>query len=321
MRAVLLIAILLTQTCVHFAQTKQPKKPSKKVEKYLLEVKTIISEKSLYKDSLDWAQLSVKIQRLSAGITSYQDCHRVLDTVIAQLRKIGDHHSLFIRSQQAKTLMGKVSTPEGIKCEYLGDGIAYLKIPSHFSINQAQGKSYAAAIQSGIERLDQSNDIKGWVIDLRGNQGGNVYPMLRGLGSILGDSVLGYFVSPEKEVSFSAYGGQAGLINLTEQYHVKYARCSLAIVIDKETASSGELLAIAFKSIDRAVFFGQPTAGYTTSNQTFPLPDRSLLVLSVGYFTDSKKKKYIPNVSPDVFIAPEKQDSMIWIAKKWLIEK
>ena len=38
----------------------------------------------------------------------------------------------------------------------------------------------------------------GWIIDLRGNGGGNMYPMLAGLKPFLGDTVLGAFVGPDK---------------------------------------------------------------------------------------------------------------------------
>jgi C-terminal processing protease CtpA/Prc len=36
--------------------------------------------------------------------------------------------------------------------------------------------------------MDQGN-LAGWIVDLRNNGGGNMWPMLTGIGSILGEGV------------------------------------------------------------------------------------------------------------------------------------
>ena len=38
--------------------------------------------------------------------------------------------------------------------------------------------------------------LVGWIVDLRGNTGGNMWPMVAGVGPVLGNGVAGFFVPP-----------------------------------------------------------------------------------------------------------------------------
>ena len=50
-------------------------------------------------------------------------------------------------------------------------------------------------IQDQIKIMDHPYNI-GWIVDLRGNGGGNMWPMLAGIGPILGEGIAGYFIDP-----------------------------------------------------------------------------------------------------------------------------
>ncbi len=58
-------------------------------------------------------------------------------------------------------------------------------------------KKFASLLQREIKELDQ-NEIDNWIIDLRGNTGGNMYPMYLGLSPILGEGIGGYFQKATK---------------------------------------------------------------------------------------------------------------------------
>jgi C-terminal processing protease CtpA/Prc len=102
---------------------------------------------------------------------------------------------------------------------------------------------------------------------------------------------------------------------------VKRDGLKIAVLIDSSTASSGEFTAIAFKSLPNVRFFGQASAGYTTSNQTFRLSDGACLYLATAYMADRKGNQYWPNIIPDTII-PHKvannRDLTIDTAKAWL---
>ena len=55
--------------------------------------------------------------------------------------------------------------------------------------------AFARQIQDAIAAADR-DDLIGWIVDLRSNGGGNMWPMIAGVGPLLGDGPLGYFIDP-----------------------------------------------------------------------------------------------------------------------------
>jgi carboxyl-terminal processing protease len=106
-------------------------------------------------------------------------------------------------------------------------------------------------------------------VDLRGNVGGNMWPMLAGIGPLLGEgddlgefmntsghSVWVYRSGTAAEVEngkLNAYPSVAG-----EPYHVA-GLPNVAVLIDRSTGSSGEAIAVAFRGRADTRFFGQHT--------------------------------------------------------------
>ena len=68
--------------------------------------------------------------------------------------------------------------------------------------------NYAIHIQNLIKSLDSNYNIKYWIIDLRENWGGDMYPMIAGLAPIIGEGTYGYFVLPKKERVKSSFKGR-----------------------------------------------------------------------------------------------------------------
>ena len=95
----------------------------------------------------------------------------------------------------------KVSNPKGIEPEYqlINNNIGYIMVPGFNSANKEIANNFAEKIQNMIKKLDSENNIKGWVVDLRKNTGGNMYPMIAGLGSLVGEGNLGYFVAKNRK--------------------------------------------------------------------------------------------------------------------------
>jgi C-terminal processing protease CtpA/Prc len=62
-------------------------------------------------------------------------------------------------------------------------------------VNNAASISFAGDIQEQIRNQDHQG-IAGWIVDLRGNTGGNMWPMLAGVGPILGEGLAGHFIEP-----------------------------------------------------------------------------------------------------------------------------
>ena len=72
----------------------------------------------------------------------------------------------------------------------LEDKFGYVNIPD-FSGGGEAATEFADVLQGEIERVDVEG-VCGWVVDLRKNYGGNMWPMLAGVGPVLGEGIAGF---------------------------------------------------------------------------------------------------------------------------------
>ena len=72
--------------------------------------------------------------------------------------------------------------------------IGYVKV-DRFSGIGPEAAAFANGIQQAIMSADR-DDLIGWIVDVRGNLGGNMWPMVAGVGPVLGEGVIGYFIDP-----------------------------------------------------------------------------------------------------------------------------
>jgi C-terminal processing protease CtpA/Prc len=72
--------------------------------------------------------------------------------------------------------------------------IGYVRVRSTTDVGE-DATSFATTLQQTIRTKDTSVDVVGWIVDLRGNSGGNMWPMVAGIGPILGEGIIGHFVN------------------------------------------------------------------------------------------------------------------------------
>src|SRR5690606_26009803 len=141
--------------------------------------------------------------------------------------------------------------------------IALVQVPA---FSGADPNGFARRIDERMREV-YDDDVCGWIVDVRGNSGGNMWPMLQGLQPLLGEGVPGYFVYPDD--SWSEWS--------VEPAHdpVVPPQAARAVVVlhDGETASSGEAVVVAFRGRPQSRTFGQPTAGLSTANRSIELAD------------------------------------------------
>lgn len=153
-------------------------------------------------------------------------------------------------------------------------------------------------------------------MDLRDNTGGNMYPMIAGLSSLLPDEDLFQFV--EKNGSKSAVSRSDVLKQLgLEQTDEKAKKVQIAVLINGKTGSSGEMTVLAFKGLENVKIFGQPTASYTTGNNYYQLYDGAVLLLTTSSILDRTGKLYENEaIQPDI-----QTDQPLEEAESWLKEQ
>ncbi|MGE8553450.1 MAG: S41 family peptidase [Chryseobacterium jejuense] len=296
--------------------------PSETAVKYIDRAKTIMKTNSIFTDKIDWNVVENDLALISKGMQTTDDTTPALTYLLQQIKAAGDNHS-FIESKE-RSEKRKVSNPKGIEPEYqlIDQNIGYISVPGFSSSNKELGNEFALKVHDMIKKLDSENNIKGWIVDLRNNTGGTMYPMIAGLGNLTGEGILGYFAeNNNKKTPWNYQKGKIVYYEIKEPYSLKNPNQKIAVLIGPKTASAGEITAIAFIGKNNTKLFGQPTRGLTTGNKVFPLSDGRNLVLSSSYDMDRNGKAYQGKISPDVSVesSPGK-DMDIEAAKKWIVE-
>ncbi|WP_018627635.1 S41 family peptidase [Niabella aurantiaca] len=290
------------------------------------EVRDLIRQHALYADSMNWKQIDETVGVISGGQKTTDDAKPVIRYLLAQLKKAGDHHSFHMSVTASKNYNQPIKKLEDATSRLLPGDIGYISVPGFGSTNDSAMTVFAQNIQDLVRELDTKNEIRGWIIDLRKNTGGNMYPMIVGLGPFLKKGALGYFVRGKKKSAWSIMrkGNKAwsGGTVVPAAYTIKDGRSKIAVLVGPRTASSGEFTTISFIGRPNTKLFGQPTAGYTTANSSFRLSDGSTLLLATTYAADRKKHHHIGRIMPDVPVEQSKdKDADMEAAANWILGK
>ena len=88
----------------------------------------------------------------------------------------------------------------------------------------------------------------------------------------------------------------------------------VAVLVDGDTASSGEATMLSFRGLEHSQSFGSPTAGYASANMVYDFPDGSLLMLTIAKDKARTGEEFAEDpVQPDV-----ETDTPLEQAKQWL---
>lgn len=150
------------------------------------------------------------------------------------------------------------------------DGIVYVKL-SRFASRSSQ------EIISGILKLNLS-EIKGFILDLRGNSGGY-------LGTAM--EISNFFLEAGQTIVYTE-GMRVPTMTERAKGTGFYKNGPLAVLVDENSASASEIVAGAVQDWDRGVIIGRRTFGKGLVQQMLPLNDGAQLRLTVArYHTPS----------------------------------
>lgn len=299
--------------------------PSKAVKTYIKEFHKIVKTNSIYTDSLNWNNLDKEIKLMSKGMKTIEEAKTVTSHIVDNLRAAGDNHSFVLSKEESEKSYEENLYYEQPSGKMLENNIAYIYVPGFLSLNDTVCQRFAEKIQSIIKELDMQNDIKGWIVDLRGNTGGNMYPMIAGIGPLIDNGTLGHFINSKNKVNYHWFyengkcgSGNETIINVKDYYIPKNRNLKIAVLIGPQTASSGEMTTVSFIGKSNTKLFGQPTAGLTSANQGYKLSDHSTLYLAASTVSDRNNKKYLQNILPNVICEDEQ---IMELAENWIFEK
>jgi C-terminal processing protease CtpA/Prc len=301
-------------------------------EKLLNEALEFMQKNYYRKDYIPWGDLTTSAR---ARLRASGNCDDAYGTISWCFSQLNEQHSFVmppakaaIYNNDAASLSGTPALSElvgEIKGEWLNDSIAYLTVPWVNTTDSLICIHIADSLQELIARLD-TKGISKWIIDLRKNSGGNCWPMLAGIGPLLGEGVCGYFVSDHEKIPIAyrngaAFQGRHVRCRVSNNsYHTKNDHHSIAVLTNRGTVSAGEIVALAFKGKERACLYGEPTAGLTTANATYSLSDHSMLVLTVCQEADHTGRVCAGSIAPDKFVTHTQgpEDPVKTAAIRWL---
>lgn len=312
----LIILNISAQAQFNFQQKKQAAKLNKQIFK-------IIKKNSLFTDKLNWKDIKLESKELTFSYNDTINEQLVFDFYKQKLRVVGDKHSFFISSKKINEISkGPVfELPNG---KYLGNGIGWIKVPRLITFDEKKDIEFANSIRTIIEKIDTENIITGWIVDLRHNGGGNMWPMIAGLNALIDDGIAGYFVQGKTKVPWLNENGKIlGKFQPVSTYKIKNNKVKIAVLFDAQTGSSGEMTTVSLLGLPNVKSFGQTTSGYITANHSFPLSNGGQLFLATTYVTDRTGKSYKEGIEPDVMVddlSNTIDDKVIKAAAKWLSE-
>ena len=270
-------------------------------QKYVKKAVKLMDKHGLFAEGPAWEQ--TRAAALEAKPGSKEEAYEIARTA---LKVAGGKHSFIstVESQQESATEDKATEPSVTTVD---DGILLVVLP-HFSGQSAdENQRYAKAV---LDALPDADAPEGVVIDLRGNTGGNMYPMIAAIHRFLpDDNILRFktrkFTMPVTKESVLRNVGLSARPALD---------CPVALLTDEWTASSGEAVLLCFRGLEKARTFGAPTAGYASANAPYPMPDGSQLILTTGCDMARTGEIFCDDpIAPDMTTDNPLEDALRWL--------
>lgn len=249
-----------------------------------------------------------RVMREVADAEVYEDTYPFL---IRAGQELGGEHTSFFPPDAAATTFGDSETSTKdfgiVPTVRTIDGISTVTVPSISSPNPDIRQEYVDMGARAIADAAPST-TRGWVIDLRSNSGGNVWPMLAAVSSLLDEGPVLSLEGRSRTEIATVSGGAAALDGtVLAQSPAERVETDLpvAVAIGERTASSGEAVAIAFIGQDNVRVFGQPSYGFTTGNEARTLSDGAVLNLTTSIDADRTGRRYEGPIRPDELASDE----------------
>ncbi|PIB96023.1 S41 family peptidase [Caulobacter sp. X] len=283
--------------------------PAAQVRLYLESALGLLQSQHINGATADWPALRAKAYADTASATTPEQTYPAIREVI---RALGERHTFLMTPTAQKVIAARRATDPLPTGEITGDiGVVRLMtLMLDPNDPKDSGAPYQQAVEAAIRKGDTQN-VCGWIINLTGHSGGNMYPGIQGLSALLGEGSPGAFVSRAGKTPWS-------IVIKRSAVTVRRPDAPVAVILGPRTASAGEAIAIGFIGRPNTRTFGQPTAGFTTGNITYPLSDGARLVLTGSYEQDRLGRRYTGAITPDEIVPLDEAEmaAKVWLATK-----
>ena len=268
---------------------------------YVRKAVRVMDREGLFADNLAWEE--ARAAALEAEPASMEEAY---DVVREALKVAGGKHSfLWTKDKMAERAAEDEATAPSV--ELPDNGIAVITLPLFSGQTQEENQRYAMAVLD-----DLPDSLSGVVIDLRGNTGGNMYPMIAAVHRFLPDDKILRFKGRKINMPVTK-DYVLRTVGLTPRPAID---CPVALLTDSLTASSGEAVLLCFRGLEQARSFGAPTAGYASANRPFEMPDGSRLVLTTSCDMARTGEIFCDDpIAPDVETDQPLESALAWLIR------
>jgi carboxyl-terminal processing protease len=295
---------------------------------YLNAMVDLMQANSYYRQVIDWTAFRSAVLQRGSGATTALGAYPAISTALQLLGQAGDVHSTY-RAAHGTIVTNPLFPTDCTAPAYtppaVPNSVGYVHVPTFASTTNSAMQAFVGSLQSAIKAADQPG-LNGWIVDLRGNEGGNMWPMLGGVEPILGDGAYGAFIRPTVSfaITCSTAGGagdcfEAGLadgVDFAHPYQLSQASPRVAVLTDSITASAGELVLVCFLNRPNTRVFGTHTCGVPTGIVSYTLSDQATLDLEDSISADRTGQRYSSAINPDQIISDP--TAVVEAAVAWL---
>ena len=266
----------------------------------------LIRANSIDAGQVDWPRVQARAAYLARGAQADIGTFTALQYVVDELH---DRHTMLLYPGQAVAPDASVIKVPSARVD---GGIATLELPGLLG-DEAGERRY---LEAGFAALGGIPAPCGWIVDLRENTGGTMFPMLTVLAPLLGDGPAGSFVTADGtrrpwEIRDGRFLGDGRNMSSLPN-PVRFPRRPIAVLTSGDTASSGEAALVALRGLARS--FGSPTAGSATGNDVVDLGGGARLLLTAARDADRTGRVYGNTpIPPDQPAADPEAAARAWL--------
>jgi hypothetical protein len=197
----------------------------------------------------------------------------------------------------------------GFESRLIDGATGYLRIPA---VNSSDVMAEAIRMRRGLDSLITLG-ARQWVIDLRVNSGGNMWPMLEALAPLFPEGIFSGAVDRDGK-HFADHGFRDGHFERQGYRMIELpvgkdrSGDPIVVLFGRYTASAGEVVALCFDQRPGTMSMGEATAGYITETGWTLLYDRLVVSVSESMLCRLDGKPLSGHLAPKV-VVPDKAPS------------
>ena len=283
-----------------------------------------LKENYLNTEAVDWPEIESYIMKEALKSTTLEESLKYSTKLFDTIQ--GNHLLLFSERSWYKSTLGKSITGEQFnqsladaytnnrpfEAKVINENYGYVLIPGMLLKNATREELDEAGqkIYDAIVEIDRSHNIKGWIIDLRLNIGGNSNIMLAGLYHLLGNGTTHLVLDVDKNVK-TLTGLHEGVIYKNHEENTAVAinakpkpHIPVALLSGILTNSAGEFVILGFRGRKNTIVIGEESYGSTTANDLYEMPFAIKAAITESYGTD-RSGKFTKTIVPDIEVIKE----------------